>query len=239
MKVTNGGDMKVDYIKQGDCTKLIKELPSKSIDVLFTSPPYNRKRNDTYRLFDDINDNYFDLLCLIADEGLRVVRDKVIINIQQNFYNKEDFYNFMGEYSKHITGMVVWCKTNPQPCNNYREKDNTRSVTNAFEYFIFLTKSGSNFRSYGKDCVYNYVTSSINSQHSDIHGAIMKQEISDWFIERFTKEGDIVLDPFCGLGTTGVSCKKMNRHFIGFEIVKEYCIEAVKRIRKVKGDIWA
>ena len=60
----------------------------------------------------------------------------------------------------------------------------------------------------------------------------MKQEISDWFIEKFTKENDIVLDPFCGLGTTAISCKKMNRQFIGFEIVKEYCKEAIKRIKE-------
>ena len=224
--------MKTNYIKCGDCTKLIKRLPDKSIDVLFTSPPYNRKRNDVYKLFDDVNDNYFEMLCLIADEGLRVCRDKVVINIQQNYYNKVEFYTFLGKYAKNISGTVVWCKTNPQPCNNYRPQDNTQSVTNAFEYFIFLTKDGSKFRSYGKGCVYNYITSSINFQHSNIHKAIMKQEISDWFIEKFTKENDIVLDPFCGLGTTAISCKKMDRRFIGFEIVKEYCLEAIKRIKE-------
>lgn len=224
--------MKTNYIKCGDCKELLKELQDNSIDVLFTSPPYNRKRNDTYKLFDDVNDNYLHLLCTIADEGLRVCKDKVIINVQQNYYNKIDFYTFLGQYAENISGTVVWCKTNPQPCNNYNPKNKTRSVTNAFEYFIFLTKDGSNFRSYGDECVNNYVVSSINSKHSKIHKAIMKQEISDWFIERFTKEDDIVLDPFCGLGTTAISCKKFGRQFIGFEIVKEYCREAIKRIKE-------
>lgn len=224
--------MKTNYIKCGDCTKLIKRLPDKSIDVLFTSPPYNRKRNDVYELFDDVNDNYFEMLCLIADEGLRVCRDKVVINIQQNYYNKVEFYTFLGKYAKNISGTVVWCKTNPKPVANYNEKTNTKSVTNAFEYFIFLTKDGVSFKAYGRTPTYNYIFSNINTNSSENHKAIMKQEISDWFIERFTKKNDVVLDPFCGWGTTAISCKKMDRQFIGFEIVKEYCLEAIKRIKE-------
>lgn len=224
--------MKTNYIKCGDCFKLLKTLNNKSVDVVFTSPPYNRKRNDVYDLFDDVTDDYFELLNRLTAECLRVAKDKVIINVQQNYYNKKDFFKYLGEYADNISGVVVWCKTNPKPVANYNSKTNTKSVTNAFEYFVFLTNNGVEFKAYGKEATYNYITSSINVKSSNNHKAIMKQEISDWFIEKFTKENDIVLDPFCGLGTTAISCKKMNRRFIGFEIVKEYCKEAIKRIKE-------
>jgi len=52
-------------------------------------------------------------------------------------------------------------------------------------------------------------------------------------IEYFSKEGDVVLDPFIGSGTTAVACKKLNRNFIGFEISEEYCDIANKRLANV------
>lgn len=58
----------------------------------------------------------------------------------------------------------------------------------------------------------------------------MKQEVSDWFIEKFTKEHDTIIDPFMGLGTTGISCKKYNRDFIGIEINEQYFNIAKERI---------
>ena len=50
-------------------------------------------------------------------------------------------------------------------------------------------------------------------------------------IENSTHEGDVVLDPFMGSGTTAIACIKERRHFIGFELNSEYYEKAVKRIR--------
>jgi len=47
-------------------------------------------------------------------------------------------------------------------------------------------------------------------------------------------ENDIVLDPFMGSGTTAVACLKLKRNYIGFEISKEYCDLAEKRIKENK-----
>jgi site-specific DNA-methyltransferase (adenine-specific)/site-specific DNA-methyltransferase (cytosine-N4-specific) len=59
------------------------------------------------------------------------------------------------------------------------------------------------------------------------HSAAFPEELPEWFIKLFTKEGNMVLDPFAGSGTTLVVSKRMKRHSIGIEIVKEY-VEMIK-----------
>ena len=51
-------------------------------------------------------------------------------------------------------------------------------------------------------------------------------------IKNFTKENDIIYDPFMGTGTTAVVAKSMNRFYIGSEISKEYCDIANKKIKQ-------
>ena len=54
------------------------------------------------------------------------------------------------------------------------------------------------------------------------HSAAFPEALPEWFIKLFTKEGDTVLDPFMGSGTTSIVAKRMGRHSIGIEIVPEY-----------------
>ena len=56
-----------------------------------------------------------------------------------------------------------------------------------------------------------------------------------WLVRLVSKEGDTVLDPFMGSGTTGVACKKTGRNFIGIEKEPEYCRIAEERIHALKG----
>ena len=222
--------MEIDYIEQGDCMKLMKLLPDNSIDVVFTSPPYNRIRNDTYEDYDDVSPDYLQMLQTVTDECLRIVKDKVIINIQQNYFNKKEVFKYIGMYADKIACVVVWTKTNPQPSNNYNKEENTRSVTNAFEYFFILNENGKKFRVYGEENTLNCISTSVNSKHFKGHGAVMKKEVADWFIKKFTKEHDIVLDPFLGTGTTAVCCVEQDRHYIGFELSEKYFDIACKRL---------
>jgi DNA modification methylase len=64
------------------------------------------------------------------------------------------------------------------------------------------------------------------------HSAAFPEHLPAWFIKLFTKEGDMVLDPFVGSGTTCRVAQEMNRNSIGFEIFPEYYEYAVKSIKR-------
>ena len=65
------------------------------------------------------------------------------------------------------------------------------------------------------------------------HPAPFPVELPRRLIEFYSYEGDVILDPFIGSGTTSLACKKLNRHFIGIEINQKYCDIANKRLRNV------
>jgi len=66
------------------------------------------------------------------------------------------------------------------------------------------------------------------------HSAAFPEGLPEWFIKLFTKEGDIVLDPFMGSGTTNLVAKRMKRNSIGIEIVPEYYEMVRSRIEPVE-----
>lgn len=208
-----------------NCFDGFKSLNDKSISHILTSPPYNRKRNDKYEHFNDININYFDFLTNILDESLRVTKGYVFFNIMKNYYNKKDVFKLIGHYSEKIVEIIIWGKTNPLPASGH-------SITNSYEFFLVLSdeplKSNTTYTK-------NLINTSINNKTSKEHKAIMKQEVADWVIEKFTKEGDLILDPLMGTGTTAISCLKYGRDFIGFELVGNYVELANERINNFKN----
>lgn len=219
--------MKYDYIKCGDSVELLKELPDESIDLVFTSPPYNRKRNDKYSFYDDQIIDYYDFLCKITDELIRVTKKWVIINIQKNYYNKKDVFNYFGNYADKIIEVIIWEKSNPMPASGF-------NVTNAYEFFIVLGERP--LRS-NETYTKNHITTSVNSNMPKCHKAVMKQEVAEWFITHFSDENDVVFDPFLGIGTTAIACVKYNRHYIGFDISEEYIKMAQERIQNNANQI--
>lgn len=67
------------------------------------------------------------------------------------------------------------------------------------------------------------------------HSAAFPSALPDWFIRLFTQEGDVVLDPFIGVGTTALACINLKRRYIGIELKKEYYELAVLAIEEAKG----
>lgn len=68
------------------------------------------------------------------------------------------------------------------------------------------------------------------------HPAVFPEKLAYDHILSWSNEGDIVLDPFMGSGTTGIACKKLNRNFIGIEKVEEYFNIAVERLNDNEGE---
>jgi len=71
------------------------------------------------------------------------------------------------------------------------------------------------------------------------HPAVYPAQLAAWLIRLVTRPGDIVLDPFCGSGSTGVACINEGRRFIGIEKEREYAAEAKRRIAEALGTLFA
>ena len=217
--------MELNRIYHIDCFDGFKQMEDKSVTHTFTSPPYNRKRNDKYEHHNDIIDDYFGWLCNVIDECLRVSKGFVFFNIMKNYYNKQDVFKLIGKYSDKIQEIIIWEKTNPLPANG-------NNITNAYEFFIVFGDSPlKSNTTYTK----NILATAVNSDMTNEHKAIMKEDVADWFIKTFTNEGDTILDCFMGMGTTAIICKYHKRNFIGFEIEKEYVELCEKRIYESLG----
>lgn len=221
----------IGKIHLGDCVEFMKSLEGKLFDVSFTSPPYNRIRNDTYAKFDDISSNYYKLLCDVTENLLRLTKGNVIINVQSNLFNKIDVAKWQGKFAEYLKGCIIWIKNNPQPANNFR--NGVWSVTNAYEYFFVFGEDTQEFTANNK--IYNYISSNVNSKHFEGHGAVMKLEVAEFFIENFSKKNDFVFDPFMGMGTTAVACVHNNRLWGGAEIVPDYREQSLRRISNEKS----
>lgn len=87
----------------------------------------------------------------------------------------------------------------------------------------------------GRDLVYptnvlHLATECSNRQHS----AVFPVDLPEWFIKLFTVEGDLVLDPFIGSGTTGVAAKRQGRDYVGIEVIPDYVGQARTRIAETE-----
>lgn len=83
----------------------------------------------------------------------------------------------------------------------------------------------------GRDLAYptnvlHLATECANKKHS----ATFPLALPEWFIKLFTVDGDVVLDPFSGSGTTAIAAKKLQRNYIGIDTVQEYCDIAIKSL---------
>lgn len=85
-------------------------------------------------------------------------------------------------------------------------------------------------RIHGRKMQKDVFESAVDSVKWKKHPAVYPLAIVERFLSMLTREGDVVLDTFMGSGTTAVACKKMNRHYIGFELCEEFVTESLRRI---------
>lgn len=136
-------------------------------------------------------------------------------------FNKERIFTMNQEAV--MVPMGDWAKTRLKNLSETDMKKDNSKVGSGF---------GKNVsRWIGREMAYptnvvSMATESSNKQHS----AVFPRELPTWFIKLFTNEGNVVLDPFLGSGTTSVAAISLDRNSIGIEIKKDYYDLALKNI---------
>lgn len=252
--------MRTNYIKCGDCLELMKELPDESIDLVVTSPPYDDLRiykgytfdfksiaNELYRIVKQGG----VIVWIVSDATINgsetgtsfkqaLYFKKIGFNIHDTMIWEKDTFAFPDKtrYRNVFEYMFIFSKGIPKTINKICDRKNkyfgaTIHGTSRGKDGITFRKSNdkkTNVKEYGER--FNIWKNPTEKHNVYNHPAVFPETLVNDHVISWSNENDVVLDPFMGSGTTGVVCKKNNRKFIGFEISKEYCINALKRIKK-------
>ena len=244
-----------NQILKGDCIDLMKGLPDCSIDLIFADPPYNlqlggellRPNNsqvdavtDSWDKFNNFT-HYDQFTTKWLKEARRLLRPNGAIWVIGSYHNIFRVGKILQDLNYWILNDIIWRKSNPMP--NFRGM----RFTNAHETLIWAAKSdnakytfnyealkelndGLQMRS---DWLLSICAGSERLKGKDgkkIHPTQKPESLLHRVIISATNEGDIVLDPFFGTGTSGVVAKKLGRMFVGIEREEKYIREAASRI---------
>jgi len=235
--------LEVDRIICGDSRQVLKSIPNDSIDLIFTSPPYNFNR-DYDKYDDDIPlTRYFNNLFTVFKECVRVTKfgGRIVVNIQplwsKNIPTHHIISNFFIENNMIWRGEILWEKNNfncgyttwgswKSPSSPYLrcswefleifckgtvkhvgDPRNADITTNEFKEWVYakwnIPPEQKMVKKYG-------------------HPAMFPEELARRVLKLFTFRGDVVLDPFNGVGTTTKVAKQLGRKYIGIDVSERY-----------------
>ena len=228
----------INTIFNESCIDTMKRIPNDFVDVVITSPPYNmnlRIRNGEYcsrqivkeisTKYEDFSDNlpiedFYEFHSTVLKELLRI-SNLVFYNIQIVTGSKRAFFKMIGEFSENLKDIIIWDKRYAQPAIGEQVMNRRSELILVFEkdYPISRQFRSATFKRGTLDDVWV-----IDRERSNVegHGATFPQKLIFTILENFSKEGDVVYDPFMGTGTTAAVAKKIGRKYIGSEISKRY-----------------
>jgi len=188
----------------GDFLEVMKDWPENSIDMIFVDPPYGKEGISNY-----IN---------ISKMAKRVLKEgHFAVFYASDYWFKETFIpvceNLNFFYLFHILNRRGHNSVFP------------RKIFQAAKTIMVFTK--------GKSQPLNWVCNLLSTEKSKSHRTDnWEQSVDDamFFIDAFTKEGDLVVDPNVGSGTTCVAAKQLGRNYIGIDISEKYCGVAENRL---------
>jgi DNA modification methylase len=223
-------------------------LPDNSVHLMVTSPPYNvQKEYDR----DLTLEEYLGLLRRVFREVNRLLvpggRACVnIANLGRKPYIPLHVYviHDMLELGYLMRGEIIWDKaasaSTSTAWGSWLSASNP-VLRDVHEYILVFSKQ--TFSRPGKDrestierdeflsFTKSVWTFPAESARAVGHPAPFPEELPRRLIQLYTFEGDVVLDPFCGSGTTCVAAKNTGRHFLGYEINAEYVQKAEERLK--------
>ena len=230
----------------GDCLEKMKDIPDKSIDLVLTDPPYGTTTCE------------WDIVATGKEywkEALRVAKDNsaIIKTAREPFtsklvYENIKLYRHKWIWNKGQTGNFALAKI----CPLQIEEDVLVFGKNKVNYYpimrkgIFRKKGGGEgietcggMKNNGRfnDDYYPVNILNIINKRIGEHPTQKPVELMAYLIKTYSKEGDTILDPFMGSGTTGVACVKLDRNFIGIEIDPKYFEIAKRRITEEEAKL--
>ena len=245
--------MKFNKIYKEDCLSTLKKMKDDSVDVVVTSPPYNmnlRIRNGKYcsrqivkeisTKYTEFSDNlpideYNKFHTNVLKELLRV-SDLIFYNIQIVTGSKRSIFKMIGEFSENLKEIIVWDKGNGQPAMQQQVLNRRTELILVFEKDYPISRQFRNRGEFKRGTLDDLwlIKRGKKVVGGENHGAVFPEELVSTILENFSKEDDIIYDPFMGTGTTAVVAKQLNRKFIGSEISQKYIDIAEDRLKNSK-----
>lgn len=248
----------INKIHNIDCTEGIPMLKDNSIDLIVTSPPYNvdlgnnKYNKNPYDLYSD-NKGHAKYLSWLRNIFL-LVYDKlkpggrVCINIGDGkngaIPTHSDIIQFMCGDLKYIPmTIIVWDKgqTSNRTAWGSWLSPSCPSFPRGFEYILVFAKKNKKLQCKGEtdlakeefiewsNGLWKFAPETKQKQFG--HPAMFPEELAKRCIKMFSWLGAVVLDPFCGAGTTCKVARDLGREYVGFEISEEYCQIAEERLK--------
>jgi len=240
----------------GDCVAELSKLPAQSVDLVFADPPYNLqlqgdlKRPDDSRV-DAVDDDWDKFASFAAYDDFtrawiaacrRVMKPSATLWVIGSYHNIFRVGSVLQDLGFWILNDIVWRKSNPMP--NFRG----RRFTNAHETLIWAAreagtrgytfnyealKAGNDDIQMRSDWFIPLCTGEERLKGRDgkkLHPTQKPEALLARAIISASRPDDLVLDPFCGTGTTGAVARRLQRRFVGVERDADYAAAAERRI---------
>ena len=221
--------LEVDRIYCGDCLDLMREMPDKCIDLVLTDPPYGigeaagknktrgggafggKKHNVPARDYGNLDWDNARASDAVISQMCRVSKNQIIFG-----------GNYYADLLDPTSCWLVWDKDNGG--NDFADCE---LAWTSFKTAVRKFKWRWN----------GMLQEDMRHKEERIHPTQKPVPLFVWILERYSKPGDLVLDPFLGSGTTAIACLRTGRHFIGIEKHEPYFIMAQERIDKERAQV--
>ena len=246
--------LETNQIYCGDTVETMGKINEGTIDLILTSPPYLASiRQDNHKYpgaKDQIKDNqsvddYLEWIVQNFKQYERILKkDGVLVfNFSYTTFNPSLPYFLINEVFKHtdfrIYDTFAWKKKSAMPVSGHPNRV-TRIVEMVYIFaktpYFKANKTVSSVSRTGQkyyNNYYNFIEARNNDGKVEGHEATFSTDFASFFIDLYSKENEIVLDNFSGTGTTPYASSKMNRQYIGIDLVEKFCDYAKNRISKL------
>ncbi|WP_318627493.1 site-specific DNA-methyltransferase [Paenibacillus polymyxa] len=226
----------------------MKLIEDNSVDLIVTDPPYNlgnfmRERDTNLKQlrsnffgaagWDDLEfSEWLDNMEVFFKHSNRILKKGGSMIMFMSLIKIESLIKHAAKYKLYYKTTGIWHKLNPMPRNMNLHFINS---VEGWIYFTNETKTGT-FNNKER-AIHDFIETSLtpaNEKKFGAHPTQKPESIIEHFVDILSNEGDTILDPFMGSGTTGVVAKRASRGFIGIELKDEYFDISLKRIGSVR-----